>query len=110
MWRYTSFFDLFNVLKATLAASAGIIFAILYTTGFSGYSRSVFILDWILAFIFIVGVRVAIRMILAEGPWDWRQIILRNPFFPQKGGKRQEKVSHYRGRKGRRKNFTRNPE
>src|SRR4030042_4927044 len=42
MWRYTSFYDLFNALKATLTASAGIIFALLYGTGFSGYSRTVF--------------------------------------------------------------------
>jgi FlaA1/EpsC-like NDP-sugar epimerase len=92
MWRYTSFFDLFNVLKATITASAGIIFAILYTTGFSGYSRSVFILDWILTFIFIGGVRVAIRIVLAEGPWDWQQIILRNPFFPQRGDNGKKKL------------------
>ena len=84
MWRYTSLFDLFNIFKVTLISSTGIILVILYTTGFGGFSRSVFILDWILTFSFIVGLRLAIRVILAEGPWDWRRILMPNPFIPPK--------------------------
>ena len=66
MWRYTSFFDFFNVLKATTFSSAVIIIAILFINRFQGFPRSVFILDWILTFIFVTGIRVAIRLFLSE--------------------------------------------
>lgn len=66
MWRYTSLVDLFNVLKANFAASAFIILAILFIYRFEGFPRSVFILDGILTFLFAVGARVAIRLMLSE--------------------------------------------
>lgn len=66
MWRYTSFVDLFKVFKATITSSAVIILAILFVYQFQGFPRSVFILDWILTFIFIAGIRVAIRLLLSE--------------------------------------------
>jgi FlaA1/EpsC-like NDP-sugar epimerase len=66
MWRYTSFVDLFKVFKATITSSAVIILAILFVYQFQGFPRSVFILDWILTFIFIAGIRVAIRFFLSE--------------------------------------------
>jgi FlaA1/EpsC-like NDP-sugar epimerase len=66
MWRYTSLVDFLNVLKATLFSSGMIILAILFIYRFQGFPRSVFILDWILSFIFIGGIRVAIRFLLSE--------------------------------------------
>jgi len=66
MWRYTSLVDLFKVFKATIASSAVIILAILFVYRFEGFPRSVFVLDWILTFIFIAGIRVAIRLLLSE--------------------------------------------
>src|SRR4030042_5272373 len=48
MWRYTSFVDLFHVLKATTASSAVIVLVVLFVYRFEGFPRSVFILDWIL--------------------------------------------------------------
>jgi FlaA1/EpsC-like NDP-sugar epimerase len=66
MWRYTSLFDLFNVLKATATSSAFIILAILFIYRFQGYPRSIFIIDGILTFIFIGGLRVTVRILLSE--------------------------------------------
>lgn len=66
MWRYTSLVDFLNVLKATLFSSGMIILSILFIYRFQGFPRSVFILDWILSFIFIGGIRVAIRFLLSE--------------------------------------------
>src|SRR4030042_5060727 len=66
MWRYTSFVDLFNVLKATTTSSIIIILAVLFIYRFVGFPRSVFILDWILTSIFISGIRVMVRFLLAE--------------------------------------------
>lgn len=64
MWRYTSLVDLLNILKTTLIASAALAFFILFTYQFKGFPRSVFILDWILTFILISGLRVGIRLLL----------------------------------------------
>ena len=66
MWRYTGLVDLSNVIKATLTSSAAIIAIILFLYRFEGFSRSVFVLDWILTFILIGGTRVGIRLILFE--------------------------------------------
>ena len=66
MWRYTSLVDLFNVLKATAASSVLIILAILFIYRFQGFPRSIFIIDGILTFIFIGGVRVGVRVLLSE--------------------------------------------
>jgi len=53
MWRYTSLTDLGNVLKAVSVASACLMLVILFVHGFRGYSRSIFVLDWLLT---VVGV------------------------------------------------------
>jgi FlaA1/EpsC-like NDP-sugar epimerase len=66
MWRYTSLVDLLNVLKATITSSVFIILAILFFYHFQGFPRSVFIIDGILTFIFIGGLRVTIRVFLSE--------------------------------------------
>ena len=66
MWRYTSFVDLFNVLKATTTSSTVIILAVLFVYRFEGFPRSVFILDWILTSVFVSGIRVTVRLLLAE--------------------------------------------
>jgi len=66
MWRYTSFVDLFNVLKATTTSSIIIILAVLFIYRFEGFPRSVFIIDWILTSIFVSGIRVTVRLLLAE--------------------------------------------
>jgi len=64
MWRYTSLVDLFNILKTTLISSAILALFILLTYQYKGFPRSVFILDWVLTFIFISGIRVTVRLLL----------------------------------------------
>ena len=61
MWRYTSYSDIFNIIKGTVYAATIVIVILLFTNRFQGYSRSVFILDSLLTFILISGHRVAIR-------------------------------------------------
>ncbi len=63
MWRYTSTFDMLNVLKAVLLSSAVVIFFLFMFTRFEGISRSLLILDAILSFGFIAGHRVVIRFV-----------------------------------------------
>ena len=78
MWRYTSVVDLFNALKATFTSSILLILWILFAYYFQGFSRSVFVIDGFLTFVFIGGLRVAIRVFLSEqdkGFQSLRQIL-----------------------------------
>ena len=62
MWRYTSLTDLFSIIKAGSVASLVVIILTFFVHRFSGFSRSIFIIDWILTILFIGGSRVAIRL------------------------------------------------
>lgn len=64
MWRFTSIEDLFNIAKATALSSSIIILSVLYLNRFSGFSRSVFLMDAVFTFIFICTHRGTIRYLL----------------------------------------------
>ena len=63
MWRYTSMYDMFNILWATLLSSIILVSFLLYTNRFIGFSRSIFILDTLFTFLFISANRFSIRFI-----------------------------------------------
>lgn len=91
MWRYTSLVDLLNVLKATMTSSIGAILAVLFIYRFEGFPRSVFILDWILTFILIAGVRVTIRIFLFEKERGFH-FLFQNPFSQRKMANPKKKL------------------
>ncbi len=62
MWRYVSISDLITIFKAVLSASLASSLAILFIWRFEGFSRAVFIIDWLLLFVFISGARVLERI------------------------------------------------
>ena len=62
LWRYTNLSDLLNVAKAVATSSALLMLTLLAVFHFQGYPRSVFILDSLLTFIFIGGIRAGIRL------------------------------------------------
>jgi len=62
MWRYTGINDLLNIIKAGTVSTLFLIVSVLYTTRFEEVSRSVFIIDWCLTLMLIVGVRVVTRL------------------------------------------------
>ncbi len=66
IWRYTSLNDLVNIVKASTAATVGIIVLILYVNRFENISRSVYIIDWCLTVILIIGTRVFIRLCFSK--------------------------------------------
>jgi FlaA1/EpsC-like NDP-sugar epimerase len=77
MWRYTSIGDLLNIIKATSISSLLIICWVLFRTGFIGYPRSVFIIDWSLTILVISGFRLSVRLyfdVLREDK-PWRVVI-----------------------------------
>jgi FlaA1/EpsC-like NDP-sugar epimerase len=87
MWRYTSISDLINIIKASSISSLLIISWILFKTGFVGYPRSAFIIDWCLTIMLISGLRLSVRLYFdlqrEDKPW---RIALRM-FFKPVGGK-----------------------
>jgi FlaA1/EpsC-like NDP-sugar epimerase len=62
MWRYTSLDDLINIIKASTVSTLVVVALILFFHGFTGFPRSVIILDWIFTNLFISSARVAIRL------------------------------------------------
>jgi FlaA1/EpsC-like NDP-sugar epimerase len=67
MWRYTSLPDVYNVLKASTAATLFLVLFLALTQNFSGYSRSVFLLDWLYTCLFAAGLRISIRSFYGLG-------------------------------------------
>src|SRR3990172_1928542 len=92
MWRYTSLVDLFNVLKASATSSTLIILAILFIYRFQGFPRSVFIIDAFLTFIFVGGVRIAIRILLAEKEKGASALFHLNPFAEKQATKPRKRL------------------
>ena len=62
MWRYTSYTDLFKIIKATSVSSLVLVATIAFFYRLQGFSRAIFILDWILTIFLISGFRFSIRL------------------------------------------------
>ncbi|RJR35578.1 MAG: polysaccharide biosynthesis protein [Desulfobacteraceae bacterium] len=75
MWRYTSLTDVLNIVKAATLSTLGLIALITYTHGFTGYSRSPFVIDWILTILLISGYRAGIRLSAWLGMKDETSIV-----------------------------------
>lgn len=65
MWRYTSIIDFINVFKAVAVSSICLVVLLLFLFSFQGFSRSIFIMDFVLTLCFITSTRLGIRMILS---------------------------------------------
>lgn len=61
MWRYTSVADLVNIIRASSLSSLSIICLILFIYRFQMFSRSVFIIDWMLTICLTAGFRLLVR-------------------------------------------------
>ncbi|AGW12960.1 polysaccharide biosynthesis protein [Megalodesulfovibrio gigas] len=66
MWRYTSLPDVLRIAKAVTLASLAMMSFLLVTQRFEGFSRSVFLLDWLYTLLAFAGARLGIR--LWKGP------------------------------------------
>ncbi len=70
MWRYTGITDLWNIIKAVSLSSLIMASLILFIHGFSGFARSIFIIDWTLTILFVSGYRVSVRLFFWLGSGD----------------------------------------
>ena len=79
LWRYTSLDDLVRVVRAASLGTLVAIVVVVLAFRFEGYSRSVFVLDWLLVTVFLCGSRVGFRLL---GDWlrpqrdDARRILI----------------------------------
>jgi UDP-GlcNAc:undecaprenyl-phosphate/decaprenyl-phosphate GlcNAc-1-phosphate transferase len=62
IWRYVSIRDLINIFKAVTVASAISAVMVLFIWRFQGFSRAVFVIDWLLLFVFVSGSRILERI------------------------------------------------
>lgn len=66
MFRYVGLSDLWKLIKAVVFSSSLIMIGILLLHRFEGYSRAIFIIDGILTFLSVGGLRFFIRLILTK--------------------------------------------
>lgn len=62
IWRYIGIRDLIDIFKAVTFASAISAVTVLFIWRFQGFSRAVFIIDWLLLFVFVSGARILERI------------------------------------------------
>jgi len=61
VWRYTTLVDLVRLLKAITVGVVATVLALLLVHRFEGYSRAVFVLDWLLLLALVGGTRLCFR-------------------------------------------------
>ena len=66
IWQYISTKELENIVKGSTIASLVIISCLLILYRFEGFSRSVFIIDWLATIFLVAGVRVMFRFYYAD--------------------------------------------
>ncbi|MFN2499002.1 MAG: hypothetical protein ABR557_07965 [Pyrinomonadaceae bacterium] len=80
IWRYTSLDDLIVFAKAVMLGSVLSVLAILFAFRFEGFSRTIFIIDGILMFMFLAGSRMAFRLfrqvLPTPGASDGRRVLI----------------------------------
>jgi UDP-GlcNAc:undecaprenyl-phosphate/decaprenyl-phosphate GlcNAc-1-phosphate transferase len=62
IWRYTGLDDLIVFVKAVIISSVLSVLAVLFAFRFEGFSRTIFIIDALLMFMFLAGSRMAFRL------------------------------------------------
>jgi len=62
IWRYTSLGDLILFVKAVAVSSVLSVLVVLFAFRFEGFSRTIFIIDGLLMFMFLAGSRMAFRL------------------------------------------------
>ena len=61
MWRYLGFADMIHIFRAASVASVLSVLAVLMIWNFRGYSRTVFVIDWLIALMLLSGARLLFR-------------------------------------------------
>ena len=92
VWRYLGLADVITVFKAVTLGSLLSALVLLYVWRFVGYSRAVFIIDWMLTFLAVGGSRVAGRLL---DEWVATAVKRRVPVLVIGAGDTGERVLRY---------------
>ena len=80
LWRYTSMNDLIVFAKAIALSSVASVLVLLFAFRFEGFSRTVFVTDAVLMFLFLAGSRLAFRLfrqlVPAVGKHNGRRVLI----------------------------------
>jgi len=79
IWRYTGLQDLLRLVQAVTAGTAGVVIYLVLAYRFTGYSRAVFVLDWLLLLVFIGAARLSFRLlaeVLRPRPAGFRRVLI----------------------------------
>ncbi|MBI4635710.1 MAG: hypothetical protein HY727_05115 [Candidatus Rokubacteria bacterium] len=79
IWQYTSITDVVRIVKAVTLSTMAVMVALVYTSRFEGFSRSVFILDWVLLILLVVGSRASFRLfaeMFRPAPPSFRRVLV----------------------------------
>jgi UDP-GlcNAc:undecaprenyl-phosphate/decaprenyl-phosphate GlcNAc-1-phosphate transferase len=79
LWRYTTLVDLARLVRAASIGTLLAVAVVVLVFRFEGYSRSVFVLDWLLLAAFLCGSRVGFRLLgefLRQPGRDARRILI----------------------------------
>ena len=66
MWRFTSIWDLFNIIKSNIFSTLCLVIAVRYLYGFNSISRSLFIIDFMICVALISASRLGIRIFFSH--------------------------------------------
>jgi FlaA1/EpsC-like NDP-sugar epimerase/lipopolysaccharide/colanic/teichoic acid biosynthesis glycosyltransferase len=76
LWRYTSLWDLQNILKGVLVSTVAFVGWVYWVMGISGYPRSIFVIDAILIIGFLAGMRLSSRVLRDKVVFQKRRRVL----------------------------------
>jgi UDP-GlcNAc:undecaprenyl-phosphate GlcNAc-1-phosphate transferase len=80
LWRYTGMNDLIVFVKAVALSSVASVLIVLFVFRFQGFSRTVFVVDAVLMFLFLAGSRLAFRLfrhvLPAVSKHDGRRVLI----------------------------------
>jgi len=80
IWRYTSIDDLIVFAKSVILSSIASVIVVLFAFRFEGFSRTVFILDGAIMFLFLAGSRMAFRLfrqvLPSQNGHDGRRVLI----------------------------------
>ena len=63
LWRYAGLHDLMNLVRASTVGTAAAVLAIVFIDRFEGYSRGLFVIDWLLLTAFLAASRLSFRAV-----------------------------------------------
>jgi UDP-GlcNAc:undecaprenyl-phosphate/decaprenyl-phosphate GlcNAc-1-phosphate transferase len=79
VWQFTSIPDLVRITKATAVGTAAGVIVLVYIERFVGFSRTVFVLDWLVLLFLIAGSRLSFRLfgeVLRARPQSFGRVLV----------------------------------